>query len=51
MPEAPNAVRELAEDATSRKRFLGGIDPTKGPFDMPLGKPAVLKAVTPLIKS
>jgi rubrerythrin len=22
MPEAPNAVRELAEDATSRKRFL-----------------------------
>ena len=22
MPEAPNAVRELAEDATSRKKFL-----------------------------
>ena len=22
MPEAPNAVRELAEDPTSRKRFL-----------------------------
>ena len=22
MPDAPNAVRELAEDATSRKRFL-----------------------------
>ena len=32
-------------------RFLGGMDPTKGPFDQPLEKAAVLKAVTPLIKA
>ena len=32
-------------------RFLGGMDPTKGPFDQPLEKAAVLKAVKPLIKA
>ena len=32
-------------------RFLGGMDPTKGPFDQPLAKAAVLKAVKPLIKA
>ena len=32
-------------------RFLGGMAPTKGPFDQPLAKAAVLKAVKPLIKA
>ncbi len=32
-------------------RFLAGMDPTKGPFDQPLEKAAVLKAVKPLIKA
>ena len=32
-------------------RFLGGMPPTDGPFDKPLEKAAVLKAVKPLIKS
>jgi rubrerythrin len=32
-------------------RFLGGMPPTAGPFDKPLEKAAVLKAVKPLIKS
>jgi rubrerythrin len=32
-------------------RFLGGMEPTKGAFDAALEKPAVLKAVQPLIKS
>ena len=32
-------------------RFLGGMDPTKGPFDQPLAKAKVLAAVKPLIKS
>jgi rubrerythrin len=32
-------------------RFLGGMDPTKGPFDQPLAKAKVLAAVKPLIKA
>jgi hypothetical protein len=32
-------------------RFLGGMDPTKGPFDQPLAKAKVLSAVKPLIKA
>ena len=32
-------------------RFLGGMDPTKGPFDQPLAKAKVLAAVKPVIKS
>ena len=32
-------------------RFLGGMDPTKGPFDQPLAKGKVLSAVKPLIES
>ena len=32
-------------------RFLAGMQPTKGPFDATLGKPAVLKAVKPLIRA
>ena len=32
-------------------RFVGGMDPTKGPFDQPLAKAKVLTAVKPLIKA
>ena len=32
-------------------RFLGGMAPTKGPFDQPLAKAKVLTAVKPLIKA
>jgi Ferritin-like domain len=32
-------------------RSLGGLPPTMGPFDQPLEKAAVLKAVKPLIRS
>jgi rubrerythrin len=32
-------------------RFLGGMDPTHGPFDQPLAKAKVLSAVKPLIQS
>jgi rubrerythrin len=32
-------------------RFLGGMEPTKGPFDQPLSKAKTLKAVEPLIRA
>jgi hypothetical protein len=48
---AAGSIVQVEARHAATLRFLGGMDPTKGPFDMPLGKPAVLKAVAPLIKS
>jgi rubrerythrin len=48
---AAGSIVQVEARHAAALRFLGGMDPTKGAFDKPLGKAAVLKAVKPLIKT
>jgi hypothetical protein len=42
-------IPALVSSASPEVNYLGGMDPTLGPFDKPLEKAAVLEAVSPLI--
>ena len=48
---AAGSIVQVEAKHAAALRFLGGMDPTLGPFDQPLDKAAVLKAVKPLIKT
>ena len=48
---AAGSIVQVEARHAAALRFLGGMAPTKGPFDQPLAKAAVLKAVKPLIKA
>ncbi len=48
---AAGSIVQVEARHAAALRFLGGMDPTKGAFDKPLAKAAVLKAVKPLIKA
>jgi hypothetical protein len=47
---AAGSIVQVEARHAAALRFLGGMDPTKGPFDQPLAKAKVLTAVKPLIK-
>ena len=48
---AAGSIVQVEARHAAALRFLGGMDPTKGPFDQPLPKAKVLAAVKPLIKA
>ena len=48
---AAGSIVQVEARHAAALRFLGGMDPTKGPFDQPLAKAKVLTAVKPLIKA
>ena len=48
---AAGSIVQVEARHAAALRFLGGMKPTDGPFDKPLEKAAVLKAVKPLIKA
>jgi rubrerythrin len=48
---AAGSIVQVEARHAAAMRYIGGMKPTKGPFDQPLGKAAVLKAVKPLIKA
>ena len=48
---AAGSIVQVEARHAAALRFLGGMSPTKGPFDQPLSADAVLKAVKPLIKA
>jgi hypothetical protein len=48
---AAGSIVQVEARHAAALRFLGGLDPTKGPFDQPLAKGKVLTAVKPLIKA
>jgi rubrerythrin len=48
---AAGSIVQVEARHAAALRFLGGMNPTQGPFDKPLDKAAVLKAVKPLIKA
>ena len=48
---AAGSIVQVEARHAAALRFLGGMDPTKGPFDQPLAKAKVLAAVKPLIKA
>ena len=48
---AAGSIVQVEARHAAALRFLGGMKPTKGPFDATLEKAAVLKAVKPLIRA
>ena len=48
---AAGSIVQVEARHAAALRFLGGMDPTKGPFDQPLATAKVLTAVKPLIKA
>ena len=48
---AAGSIVQVEARHAAALRFLGGMSPTRGAFDKPLSKDAVLKAVKPLIKA
>jgi len=48
---AAGSIVQVEARHAAALRFLGGMDPTNGPFDQPLPKAKVLAAVKPLIKA
>ena len=48
---AAGSIVQVEARHAAALRFMGGMDPTKGPFDQPLPKAKVLAAVKPLIKA
>jgi len=48
---AAGSIVQVEARHAAALRFLGGMQPTDGPFDKPLEKAAVLKAVKSLIKA
>jgi len=48
---AAGSIVQVEARHAAALRFLGGMSPTTGAFDKTLSKAAVLKAVTPLIKT